>query len=117
MRAAHSSTFLKSSRIIRSISTQQDGESPGFLAYPTGVTRSSSPNVVFQTRQVLGCFGPAVSKKYLTRKDGTRLDRGGRGSLRMFVRMLPMILMLIMHKSRGYALAELVVPGPTTKPL
>ena len=71
----------------------------------------------FQTRQVLGCFGPAVSKKYLTRKDGTRLDRGGRGSLKMFVRMLPMILTLIMHKSRGYALAELVVPDPTTKPL
>ena len=71
----------------------------------------------FQTRQVLGFFGPAVSKKYLTRQDGTRLDRGGRGSLRMFLRILPMILTLMMRKSRGYALAELVVPSPAAKPL
>jgi methyltransferase (TIGR00027 family) len=66
-----------------------------------------------EPREILSVFSREAAKRYLTRSDGTLLGRtwGGRPSYHAFSTTIKVLWMFLTHRSRWYALADLVVPG------
>jgi methyltransferase (TIGR00027 family) len=63
-------------------------------------------------QEIMTCFGPEATKRYLTRSDGSRFGsvRGGAPTRRKFFTVLRVIWMFVTRRSKWYALARLVVP-------
>ena len=99
--------------------TTEWGE-PWIFGVPDGQERAFFRECGFEVREILPFFGGDAGKRYLTRADGTRLGRGkpdrnyaGRSSvltrLAVTMQVIGPIARMIMSRSKGYAMAELVV--------
>ena len=99
--------------------TTEWGE-PWIFGIPDGRERAFFRECGFEVREILPFFGGDAGKRYLTRADGTRLGRGKPGQnyarnssalsrLGMAMRLIGPITRMLMSRSKGYAMAELVV--------
>ena len=85
---------------------------PWIFGLPDGREQEFFHECGLELRETFTLFGREVTKRYLTRSDGTRLGavRGGPPRRRAFSTMIRMLWMFLTRRSNWYALAALVVP-------
>jgi len=99
--------------------TTEWGE-PWIFGIPDGRERAFFRECGLEVREILAFFGGDAGKRYLTRADGTRLGRGKPGQnyarrssvlsrLATTMQLIGPIARMLMSRSKGYALAELVL--------
>jgi methyltransferase (TIGR00027 family) len=96
--------------------TRRWGE-PWIFGVPDGREREFFSESGFEMREIMSLYGKEPMRRYATRADGTRVSAGYRGNLRLriagTIRFLPVVLrmigMMLIRRTRWYAIAELVV--------
>jgi methyltransferase (TIGR00027 family) len=91
--------------------TTEWGE-PWIFGLPDMRERDFFRSCGLQPREILSFFSREAARRYLTRADGTLLGRtwGGPPSQRALSTTVRLLWMFLTHRSRWYALADLVMP-------
>jgi methyltransferase (TIGR00027 family) len=89
-----------------------DWGEPWIFGVPDMKERDFFRECGLEPREILSFVSREAAKRYLTRADGTVLGRtwGGSPSRRTFLTTIRVLWTLLTHRSRWYALADLVVP-------
>ena len=86
---------------------------PWIFGVPDMKERDFFRDCGLEAREILSFFTREAAKRYLTRADGTVLGRtwGGPPSYQAFSTTIKVLWTFLTHRSRWYALADLVVPA------
>jgi methyltransferase (TIGR00027 family) len=103
--------FAKSPKLSQHKYTTHWGE-PWIFGVPDMRESDFFRECGFQLREILSLFGREATTRYLTRSDGSRLGRtwAGPPSYRNVSTAIRVLWTMLTHRSRWYALADLLVP-------